>query len=74
MLSERKKLLALLTKRQQLEQEYEQTLASSTKLELDSMIPALVSFFKCTDPADLATKFPTTADMKAAADKQRYFA
>ncbi|KAG0374919.1 hypothetical protein BGX24_009764 [Mortierella sp. AD032] len=87
MLSERKKLLALLSKRQQLEQELEHNNSSSnssnnnninnsatTKTQLDEMIPALVNFFKCTDPADLAQKYPTTADMQAAAEKQRYFA
>ncbi|OAQ31893.1 hypothetical protein K457DRAFT_135673 [Linnemannia elongata AG-77] len=74
MLSERKKLLALLSKRQQLEQEYKQTHSSSIQSQLDNMVPALVNFFKCTDPADLANKYPTTADMQAAADKQRYFA
>jgi hypothetical protein len=74
MLSERKKLLALLSKRQQLEQEYEQTHSSFIQSQLDNMVPALINFFKCTDPADLAKKYPTTADMQAAADKQRYFA
>ncbi|KAG9064781.1 hypothetical protein KI688_003040 [Linnemannia hyalina] len=74
MLSERKKLLALLSKRQQLEQEYEQTHSSSIQSQLDNMVPALVNFFKCTDPADLVKKYPATADMQAAADKQRYFA
>ncbi|KAF8939728.1 hypothetical protein BGZ47_008065 [Haplosporangium gracile] len=74
MLSERKKLLALLSKRQQLEQQYEQTRNPSIQSQLDDMVPSLVSFFKCTDSADFAKKYPTTADMQAAADKQRYFA
>ncbi|KAF9911838.1 hypothetical protein EC991_002141 [Linnemannia zychae] len=90
MLSERKKLLALLSKRRELEQvlEYHSNNGNSSsnssssnndtsatiQAQLNEMIPSLIHFFKCTDPVDLSQKYPTTAAMQAAAEKQRYFA
>ncbi|KAF9132562.1 hypothetical protein BGW39_011827 [Mortierella sp. 14UC] len=84
MLSERKKLLALLSKRRELEQVLEHynnngnnsnnNTSAIIQAQLNEMIPSLIHFFKCTDPADLAQKYPTTAVMQAAAEKQRYFA
>ncbi|KAF9557595.1 hypothetical protein EC968_007543 [Mortierella alpina] len=74
-LSERKKVMALLSRRQALEQDLAITPVSvDARQALDDMIPDLLRYFKCDTVEALRAQYPTTADMRAAAEKTRYFA
>ncbi|KAF9435104.1 hypothetical protein BGZ76_006878 [Entomortierella beljakovae] len=73
MVSERKKLFAMLDERQRLEDEYNITRSEEIKDLIESMTPSLLNYFRCS-PQDFSTKFPKTSDMKVVAEKQRYFA
>ncbi|KAG0366201.1 hypothetical protein BGZ54_005677 [Gamsiella multidivaricata] len=74
MVSERKKLLALLNQRQVLESEYASTQDEAIKTKLNGLTPSLLHYFRCNTQEILQELYPTTAHMKAAAEKQRYFA
>ncbi|KAI1321470.1 hypothetical protein EDD11_005161 [Mortierella claussenii] len=74
MLSERKKVLALLDKRQSLEDQYASQPTEILRAELDSLTPQLLHYFSSTTLESLLEQFPTTAAMKAFAEKKRYFA
>ncbi|KAF9286897.1 hypothetical protein BGZ68_002439 [Mortierella alpina] len=74
-LSERKKVMTLLSRRHTLERDLAITPASAdAKQGLDDMIPDLLKYFKCDTVEALRAQYPTTADMRAAAEKTRYFA
>ncbi|KAF9958063.1 hypothetical protein BGZ72_000928 [Mortierella alpina] len=74
-LSERKKLMALLSRRHALEQDLALTPASADARQgLEDMVPDLLKYFKCDTVEALRVQYPTTADMRAAAEKTRYFA
>ncbi|KAG0197552.1 hypothetical protein BGX28_008988, partial [Mortierella sp. GBA30] len=72
--SERKKVMKLLSRRHDLEQEFATTQDASLQQELDSMIPDLLKYFKCDTVDALRVQYPTTASMQTAAEKTRYFA
>ncbi|KAF9199687.1 hypothetical protein BGZ49_010172 [Haplosporangium sp. Z 27] len=74
MVSERKKLLAILERRQKLEDEYNATHNEVIKVEMDSFNPSLMHYFRINTLQGLFNLYPKTADMRAAAEKQRYFA
>ncbi|KAF9372296.1 hypothetical protein BGX21_004836, partial [Mortierella sp. AD011] len=74
MVSERKKLLAILERRQKLEDEYNATHNQAIKAEMDSFNPDLMRYFRITTLQGLQSLYPKTSDMRAAAEKQRYFA
>ncbi|KAF9343273.1 hypothetical protein BGX26_005990 [Mortierella sp. AD094] len=74
MVSERKKLLAILERRQKLEDEYNATHNQVIKAEMDSFNPSLMHYFRITTLQGLQSLYPKTSDMRAAAEKQRYFA
>ncbi|KAG0007652.1 hypothetical protein BGZ80_004400 [Entomortierella chlamydospora] len=74
MVSERKKLLAILERRQKLEDEYNATHNQAIKTEMDSFNPDLMRYFRITTLQGLQSLYPKTSDMRAAAEKQRYFA
>ncbi|KAF9985970.1 hypothetical protein BGZ75_002345 [Mortierella antarctica] len=74
-LSERKKVMALLSRRQALEQDLAITpVSADARQGLDDMIPDLLRYFKCDTVEALRAQYPTTADMRTAAEKTRYFA
>ncbi|CAO3565321.1 unnamed protein product [Mortierella alpina] len=74
-LSERKKVMALLSRRQTLENDLAITpVSADAKQGLDDMIPDLLRYFKCDTVEALRAQYPTTADMRAVAETTRYFA
>ncbi|KAF9946379.1 hypothetical protein BGZ65_009781, partial [Modicella reniformis] len=74
MVSERKKLLALLDRRKTLEVDYAGSKNEAIQVELETMNTSLLRYFKCETVEALKELYPTTSDMIAAAERQRYFA
>ncbi|KAG0320974.1 hypothetical protein BGZ99_004221 [Dissophora globulifera] len=76
MVSERKKILALLDRRQRLEDEYQTSTSDMRKhsimIELDTINTNLLRHFRCTSLEELQELYPTTQAMKSAAENQRY--
>ncbi|KAF9585736.1 hypothetical protein BGW38_000998 [Lunasporangiospora selenospora] len=73
-ISERKRALALLDQRQRLEDEYAATKNECIQAELDTLNLSLLKYFNAETVSALLESYPTTKDMKAVAEKQRYFA
>ncbi|KAF8925057.1 hypothetical protein BGZ58_001183 [Dissophora ornata] len=74
MVSERKKLFAILERRQRLEDEYQSTQNEAIKEEMNSLNPSLIHYFHCSTVESFYELYPTTLAMKAAAERRRYFA
>ncbi|KAG0246986.1 hypothetical protein BGX31_000016 [Mortierella sp. GBA43] len=74
MVSERKKLLALLDRRKRLETDHASSNNPAIRAEIEAMNTSLLGYFKCETIDDLNKLYPTTSDMEAAAQRQRYFA
>lgn len=74
--SERKKFIALL--KTKLELESEAPVQGGPRLEdiqtkIDALMPKLLALFKCESQEELMQRYPTTTDMLTAVQNQRYF-